>query len=309
MSKVYSTAAVNFMNAVGSGVDLHQNMVILGYTGSQPSQGSLNSSADAAATGTPIVAYTLNNGVITREVLATAVFDLTGMTTAETITGITVGGIQILNGGTVTFAATIPATLLLVVAAINNYLNPLKISAAVVDTTKFKIIAPKNYGASLNGLAIVATGTAKDNTHVAINAGDADNLGQTPSAGTQVVGVAAANMLSVIEPPVLGVNNKSAGAWQGKGGSADIMTALAATGFTGHTTAGTSLTLGWARCYFNPSDPEINNGATPTVDTNYIYPRLDLAASDMGIVGGTAVAIDAVQTIIAFSPSTSTAAV
>jgi hypothetical protein len=294
MSKEFSTAAVNYLNGEGSSAELMRNAVVVFYTGTQPSAGANPSGADTACSGTPLVAFSQAAGVITREVRATAVIDFTS--TTGNLTALTIGGTSIISGAC-TYST--PAALATAVAAnINAYRSYPNYSATSVGAV-VTIIAPKNSGASLNGLVVAATvgaGTCE------INAGDGAELGHAPTSGTQVVGVNAANMLSVVYPAVLGSSAKETASWQGLGGSSHINTALGTS--TALTFTSGTLTAGYARVYMSPDDPEIKTSMVPTADASRQFLRLDMAMSDMTVTGGTTVAFGATHTLDAFTVAT-----
>jgi len=281
MAKQLSAFAASFLEGRGSWGELLQNGLLMFYTGSQPA------TADAAATGTACVRFSKAAGAVTKEVLATTIIDFTS--TTGNCTALTIGGLDII-GGAVTYSS--PSALATAVAAAINARRNTVIYSALANANSVTITAPKNSGITLNGLTVAVTVAAGT---VAINAGSSTTLG---GAGV-TVGVAAANCLSVVYPPVDGVCIKEATVWQGIAGSGSGAGYI---GFTNAFTSGTQ-TVGWFRWYGSMDDPELTG--TPTADSQKQYLRYDgTIGTDITATGGTVVSFGATQTQNSFTHST-----
>lgn len=280
MARKLSTAAANFLATLGSITELHEGGVLMYYSGSQPAN------ADAAATGTALVRFTTASGAWTKEVRATAVIDFASAT--GNCTALTVAGISLISGAvTYTTAAELATA---VAANINAYRHTPRFTATVSASTKVTITAPKNSGATLNGLAVAVTVAAGS---VTINGSDADTLGASGTNGGQVTGITQVNGLAHIMAATGGVAVKS-GVWSGVAGSG---TGTGKIGFVNAFTSGTQ-TVGWFRYYASPTDPELSG--TPTADTGAAYLRIDgtvaTSGGDITATGGTTITYDATHT-------------
>ena len=174
----------SFANAI-------QHGVLVFYTGTQPA------SANAAATGTPLVTYTGASLARTPEVLATgSVVLATGA--AGSVDTVTVNGVNIL-GAVVPFNATLGQTATDVAAQINKTVSTTDYKAAAVGTT-ITISANKGSGTVPNGFVVSGTSTTLTMTY-----------------GNMAGGVAPVNGLK-FALTALGVANKDpAQAWSGIG--------------------------------------------------------------------------------------------
>lgn len=200
--------AIRFSDALNSRLagkeglrKLLSNSQIIFFTGSQPT-----SANDSKGTSQEIIAFTSGDLQLTEEVLGTAEFDLTGITTAETITSITVSGVEIL-GATITYDTSATATAALVAAQINSYLGAIDFKATSSAET-VTIAAPNGSGIDLNDATIVAAGTGVWNaasSHFQSNGVAATTTPNTWSTGDgrfatgnggSTAGVAAANGLT-----------------------------------------------------------------------------------------------------------------
>lgn len=238
------------------------NASITFFTGTQPA-----SANDSYGTSQPIISFTLADGQLTSEVIATAVFDLTGITTGETITSITVGGFEIL-GSTITYATSSAATTAAVAAQINNYNGVIDINAVYASGDTLTIYAPRSSGIALNNATIVAAGTAVWNgaaSHFKSNAVAATATPNTYSsgngrfgtgAGGSTAGIAAVNGLT-FDTPIDGTTSfnlvKPAGqVWKGANGYGPA-TATTTSVFAGIVNA-TTYTAGWGRILCSATD-------------------------------------------------------
>lgn len=262
------------------------NASITFYTGSQPA-----SANDSYGSSQPIISFTLSDGVLTPEVQGNALFDLTGITTAETITSITVGGFEIL-GATITYATSATATAAAVAAQINKYNGVLDINATSSAET-VTITAPKNAGIALNNATIVATGTGVWNgaaSHFKSNAVAATATPHTYSsgngrfasgAGGSTAGVAAANGLTFDVPvdntttSTYDLSKPTSETWSGSNGYGPA-TSSATTVYSGIVN-GTTYTAGWGRilCSYGDDGSTATSGATG-------YIRVDFSVGTSG---------------------------
>lgn len=266
--------------------DILKNGVVEMYTGAQPT------TANDAPTGTKLATITLASGAYTPETRGTATIALTGITTAETITSITVGGLEIL-GSTVTYATSADATASALAAAINaNRGGLLGFKAVYTSGDSFILYAPKNSGIQLNTSTLVASGTAIAAQH--FYSGGVQSAASSPhtyssgngrfasGAGGNTAGVAATNGLTFTFPStnVLSLS----GVWSGLG-----------------TAAGT---VGWARVVCrNRNTGAADSGAA---DASYLDMRLDCtvgtsAATAEMVVPSLTVSVGATQTINSFA--------
>lgn len=286
MARKLSTGAANYLATEGSLAEMHEGGVLMFFSGTQPAN------ADAAFTGsTPLVAFTASSGVLTKEVRATAVIDLTSTTgniTVLTIFG-TTAPISLISG-TVAWVDT-AANLAIALAANINAYRTYPNFTATVSGNKVTITAPKNSGAKLNGSPIVITVAAGS---AAINGAGADTLGAAGGADGQVVGVTQANGLTHATAASGGSIAKN-GVWSGVGGSAAINTALGTAGFSGFTTTGTA---SWFRFYGSHNDPELTG--VGTLDSSGQYIRIDgsvaTSGGDLTATGGTTITAGATHT-------------
>jgi hypothetical protein len=260
------------------------NASVTFFTGTQPA--SANESYGSAQ---PIISFTLSDGVLTQEVQALAVFDFTGITTAETLTSVTVSGIEIL-GATVTYATSDTATAAAIAAQINKYNGALDINATSSGTS-VTVYAPKNSGTALNNATIVATGTGVWNGAAAHMKSGAVAATATPNtwssgngrfgsgAGGNTAGVAAANGLTfdvpVDDTTSYKLSKPSTETWKGKNGFGPATSA--ATAVYSGIVNGTTYTAGWGRILISNGD----DGSTATSGlTGYI--RVDFSVGTSG---------------------------
>lgn len=286
--------ALRFSNASKAAIagglgyyDLFKDCTFQIYSGTQPT------TAEAAPTGTLLATITNAKGTLTPETRALALFDLTGVTTAETVTSITVNGIEIL-GATVTYATSATATALLLADAINAY-RSLPDFNAVASGAAVTVYAPKNAGTAYNNATIIATGTAVWNgaaSHFTSGAVAADATPYTWSsgngrfgsgAGGNTAGVAAVNGLPFTFPADTYILSKS-GTWQG--------------------TAVASGTAGWGRFIFrNRKTGAADSGA---LDASSLDMRCDVAvgtssATAEAVVDSLSITATADQTVNLFA--------
>lgn len=225
------------------------------YTGAQPA------SADTAPSGTLLCTFTKSGGTYTGETRATAVIVFSSDTGTPAVSVLKAGGSISLISGTVTSSDGTIATLCDELAADINATQQIPFfEAASNGTDTVTITAPVGMGTNANGLTL--TVTAADVT-ATVNGGDGSTFGATVSAGSQTVGVDAANGCNFAYPDSSGVLSKESTVWQG--------TAVA----TG--------TVGWARWEFDPDDDQ---------STGTTYRRMDFTVGISGqdlIVGSTTI--------------------
>lgn len=204
-----------FLTALAGGqgyYDILRNCIFEAYSGTQPT------SANMAPTGTKLFTATLAKGTLTPETRAAMTVSLAGITTAETVTSLLIGGVEIL-GSTITYATSSDATAAAMAAQINAYRSNPDYNAVYTSGSSFVVYAPKNTGTSLNGLAITVAGTAAAAGHITINSEAAGTNPDTLSATFGGVatgstpGVVAVNGLELTFP-TSAVLSKS-GTWQG----------------------------------------------------------------------------------------------
>lgn len=255
------------------------------FTGSQPT-----SANDSYGSAQPIISYTLTDGVLTQEVTALALLDFTGITTAETITSITVSGIEIL-GATVTFAVDVATTIALIAAQINTFQGALDVNAVVTSATAVTLYAPKNAGIALNNATIVASGTGVWNGAAAHTQSGGVAATATPNtwssgngrfgsgAGGNTAGIAAANGLTFNTPvdatTAYSLVKPTAQVWKGKNGFGPA-TSAATVVYSGIVT-GTTYTAGWGRILVSNGD---DGSAATSAATGYI--RVDFSVGTSG---------------------------
>jgi hypothetical protein len=270
------------------------NASITFFTGTQPT-----SANDSYGSSQPIISFTLADGVLTQEVIALALLDFTGATGSETLTSITVSGIEVF-GTTLTFGTTVngvalsTATLFAEAVAwqINDFNAALDINAVPSGAT-VTLHAPKNTGIALNNAAIYATGTVVWNGAAAHMSSGAVAATETPNhwdsgngrfgsgAGGNTAGVAAANGLTFNAPTnnttalTYDLEKPSSQTWTGNNGYGPA-TASAATVFSGIVN-GTTYTAGWGRILCSAGD---DGSAATSGATGYI--RCDFTVGTSG---------------------------
>lgn len=227
------------------------------WSGSQPA------TADAAATGTKLVKVTNTSGAHTPEVRATGTITFTG--TSGTVTGITVGGMQIL-GATVTWATSNTNMATLIAAQINKYhkhvLLDASSSGAVVTLT-----GARGLGAAVNGMVVTTTESGGDVAGADVN------------IGSGVAGVTSVNGLSFDEVATGLLVKRTAETWSGLG---------LATG-----------TAGYFRLLGAVTDA---NGLDSAAAYPRLEGSIATSGADMNSTS-TALAADATHTISTFSPT------
>jgi hypothetical protein len=231
------------------------------YTGTQPS--SANS---GIGTAQPIVAFTLDDSVMTEETLATWEIVFSGLTGTAGLSALTLDNIEIL-GATVTNTAlgTIADD---VATQINSFIGNAGVTAVSDSVDTVTVTAPKGSGAFWNSAVIAGTesGTV--------------TCTETGGGAVVVTGVTAVNGLTFDVAAdgadlVPAESNfyiaKPAGVtWKGKNGFGPA-DAVATAVFTG-ITDGNSYTAGWGRICASPGD----DGSGATADANG-YIRLDFS--------------------------------
>lgn len=248
------------LNTDKSYYDILSNSVFEIYTGTQPS------TANAAPTGTKLCTVTLASATYVPEVRATAVIALAGG--PGTIDTITCGGVTLLPAATVSGTTAVAGAA--AVAAINAYRNPLGITA-VYTTDTITLYAPKNSGATMNGMAVTCGTTTITN---AINGASADTL---------LNGAACTTGLTFTYPQDTKVLSMS-GAWSG--------------------VAVDSGTAGWGR--FICRNRKTGAADSGVLDSSLLDMRMDVtvgtsSAVAEAVVASLTVAVGATQTVNSFA--------
>lgn len=226
------------------------------YSGSQPS------SADAAPTGTLLCTFTDASGAHTLEVQATGTITITG--TSGTITGITVGGLQIL-GATVTWTTSNSNTASLIAAQINKYHKNILLTASA-NSNVVTLTAKRGLGAAANGLVVTTTESGGDISGADVNIGSA------------VAGVTSVNGLA-FDPVASALLAKRTGqTWSGLG-------------VNGGGTAG------WFRLKAATADADALSTTHLRLDGSIATSGADMNSTS------TALAADATHTVNQFSPT------
>jgi hypothetical protein len=260
------------------------------FTGTQPT-----SANDSYGSSQPIISFTNADGVLTADVPAVAVYDLTGWTTADTLTSITVASYEVLGTAATTINFTNYATATLAAAAvaaqINNYLGAIDFTASSSGAT-FTIYAPKNSGAVFNNAAVIVTGVCASAGHIK-SGGTPETANATPytftgngrfgnATGGGTVGVAAANGLTFMAPAnnttdlTYDLIKPTSEVWKGKNGMGPADAALATTPYSG-IVDGTTYTAGWGRLLCSAGD---SGSAATSGTTGYV--RVDFSVGTSG---------------------------
>ncbi len=256
MSIQQSTGLRNHLQQGGSFRSAFQGGKLSIYSGAQPAN------ADAAPSGTLLVTITDGAGAHTPEVQATGTITIAG--TSGTITGITLGGVQIL-GATVTWASSNDNTAALIAEQINKF-HGHKIVTASAAGAVVTLKARLGFGASINGMVVTSTESGGDIAATDVN------------MGSGVAGVNSANGLN-FDDVVAGLLVKRTGqTWSGVG---------AADG-----------TAGWFRLRgpIADNDSADSAGSFTRLDGNIATSGGDMNASTTTLASG------ATHTISTFSP-------
>ncbi len=225
------------------------------YSGAQPA------SPNDAPSGTLLVTITDASGTRTAEVRATGTITITG--TSGTITGITVGGLQIL-GATVTWTTSNDNTAALIAAQINKFHKHILVTASAAANVVTLTAAP-GLGAAVNGMVVTTTESG------------GDILGTDVNIGSAVAGVTAVNGLA-FDPVSTGALAKRTGqTWSG--------------------TVGSTGTAGWFRLVGGPADGGGSSTVLPRLDGSIATSGGDLNLSS------TSLAASATETITTFTPT------
>lgn len=231
------------------------------YSGTQPT------TADADATGTELVVFTLSGGTYTAPVRSQASITLSGG--SGSLDTVTVGGAGFnLLSAAVSFDTDLTTTAAAVAANINARQNPLNITASSSEAV-VTLSLPYWLGADGDDLTLAATSTTLG---ASINGGSSTAFGGTgsPSAGT-----AAVNGLNFQFPASSGVLSKETTVWQG--------------------TASAAGTAGWFRYVAGGS-------AAAGVSTTDVRMDGSIATSGSDLdIANTSIANGAVQTINTFT--------
>lgn len=251
MALSFSTGLRQFVAGYGDYMQAFTGGTLVIYGGTVPTN------ADAAPSATVLCTVSLASGAVTKEVLSAGSVTVTG--TSGTITGITVNGVEIL-GATITYTTSLTATALLVANQINKFrpTNGYRF-LATASSAKVTITALPGTGTTPNGWAVVGTCSGGD-------------LGTTDvNMGTEVVGVASANGLT-LDYPSAGVLTKS-GTWSGVNTATGTATHFRLLG-TVNDTGGSSTTFhrlqgtcGVGSGDYPMSSLSLTSGSTHTVDT------------------------------------------
>jgi len=287
MAKRLSTGAVDYISQEGGITQALANGRVYFFAGTQPASAN---DASGTSIANALVPFTKASGAYPAKTRRNSVIDLTGITTAETITSITVGGFEIL-GATVTYATSAANTASLLAAQINSYKSYPDIKAVYTTGNTLTLTAPKNSGTSFNNQTIVAAGTGVWNgsaSHFTSNgvAGTATpntwssgNGRFGTGAGGSVLGVDAVNGLNFTFPNVSpGVAVKETAAWTG--------------------VATQTGTAGWFRFCGDGTDPNTTSTTAIRFDGSIGTSGADL------IVSSTAITSGATQTINTFTINT-----
>lgn len=287
MAKRLSTGAVDFISQEGGVTQALANGRIFFFAGTQPATAD---EASGTSIANSLVEFTKASGAFTAETRATAIIDLTGITTAETITSITVGGFEIL-GATVTYATSAANTAYLLATQINAFKSYPDIKAVYTTGNTLTLVAPKNSGVSFNNQTIIAAGTGVWNgaaSHFTSNGVAATATPNTWSsgngrfgtgAGGSTAGVEAVNGLNFTFPNASpGVAVKETAAWTG--------------------VAKQTGTAGWFRFCGDGTDPNTASATAIRFDGSIGTSGTDLIVSSTSITQG------ATQTVNTFTINT-----
>lgn len=231
------------------------------YTGSQPS--SANS---GIGTSQPIVAFTVDDGVLTEETLANWEVVLSGIAGTAGLSSLTLDNMEIL-GSTVT-NTTLAGLADDLADAVNAFIGNAGVTATSDGVDTVTIVAPKGSGASWNSMVLAATEsgtvTATESSAGAVTvSGVAGVNGLTFDVQADGADLVPAETNFYIAKP-------SGVTWKGKNGFGPADAAATAV-FTG-IVDGSSYTAGWGRICASPGDD--GEGAT-SGESGYI--RLDFS--------------------------------
>ena len=190
-----STGLRNHLQQNGSFRSAFQGGKLSIYSGSQPA------TADIAPPGVLLVTVTDASGAHTAEVQATGTITITG--TSGTITGITLGGVQIL-GATVTWLTSNNVTAGLIRDQINKF-HGHKIVTASAATNVVTLTAKLGYGTAINGMVVTTTEVGGDIAGADVNVGSA------------VAGVSSANGLNFDDVATGLLAKRTGQVWSGLG--------------------------------------------------------------------------------------------
>lgn len=194
-----STGLRNYLQQNGSFRNAFSGGKLEIYSGSQPA------SANDAPTGTKLVVITDASGAHTAEVRPTATITITG--TSGTITGITLGGMQIL-GATVTWTTSNDVTAGLIATQINKFHNH-KLVTASAATNVVTLTGIRGLGASANGMVVTTTESGGDIAGADVNLG--------AGTGASVAGVSSVNGLQFDDVATGLLAKRTGQVWSGVG--------------------------------------------------------------------------------------------
>jgi hypothetical protein len=252
-----STGLRNHLQQNGSFRSAFQGGKLSIYSGSQPA------TADTAPAGTLLVTITDAAGAHTPEVRATGTITITG--TSGTITGITLGGVQIL-GATVTWLTSNNVTAGLIRDQINKF-HGHKIVTASAATNVVTLTAKLGYGTAINGMVVTTTESGGDIAGADVNIGSA------------VAGVLQVNGLNFDDVATGLLAKRTGQVWSGIGLADGV--------------------AGWFRLRgpITDNDSADSAGAFTRLDGNIATSGADMNATS------TILAADATHTVSLFSPT------
>lgn len=192
-----STGLRNFLLSGGAFRDAFNGGKLEIYSGAQPA------SPDDAPTGTLLCTITDASGAHTPEVRATGTITLTG--TSGTITGITVGGYEIL-GATVAFNASLTQTAADLAAQINRFSGN-------------KLVVATPLGAVVTLTAEPGMGTSANSKTVTTTESGGDIAGTDVNMGSAVAGVSSANGLKFNAASAGSIAKLTGQTWSGINGA------------------------------------------------------------------------------------------
>ena len=193
MTLRYSTGLRNHLAAGGSFKNGFQSGRIEIYTGTQPA------TPETAASGTLLVTVTNSNGAHTPAVRATGSIALaTGA--SGSIDTCTLAGVSLIAAA-VPFNTSLAQTAADLATAINDHETYLHVSASVLSGSTVTLTAPRNAGATFNGLVVASTVTTLTKTDT--------------NMGSVVAGVTAVNGLRFGSEVSGTIDKLAAQVWEG----------------------------------------------------------------------------------------------
>ena len=219
------------------------NAYMVFYTGSQPS-----SANGSIGTSQPIVAFTLDDGVMTEETLAQWEIVFSGISGTAGLISLKLDNIEVL--GATTTDTTLAGVADAVAAQVNEFIGNAGVTASSDSVDTVTITAPKGSGVAWNSAVLAGT---ESGTITAT---------ETTAGAATVAGVAAVNGLTFdvaadgasLSPAESNfyISKPSSETWKGKNGFGPADAAATAV-FTG-ITDGAAYTAGWGRICASPGD-------------------------------------------------------